>query len=128
MTKLAHVEHERALGMLQANVTPLVAAKRFRCHVRTIGRLKNKDNVTPSASRASTCVDATSIEISRRPICAVDFIWSQSQLGHPKELIIQKSGLKLEKSFQEICLRPPPPSTIFQLCRYGSSWIEPVLS
>ena len=41
MTKLAHVEHERALGMVQANVTPLVVAKRFRCHVRTIGRLKN---------------------------------------------------------------------------------------
>ena len=27
--------------MLQANVTPVVVAKRFPCHVRTIGRLKN---------------------------------------------------------------------------------------
>ena len=35
------VGRERALGMLQANVTPSVAAKQFRCHVRTIGRLKN---------------------------------------------------------------------------------------
>ena len=41
------------------------------------------------------CRRDVKIEISRRPICAVDFIWSQSQLGHPKELIIQKSGLKL---------------------------------
>ena len=65
VTKLAHVERERAILMLTANVTPLVVAKRFRCHVRTIGRLKNRfprnwDNVTPSASRASTCVDARS--------------------------------------------------------------------
>ena len=33
---------ERAIGMLQANVTPLIVAKRFRCHVRTIRRLKNR--------------------------------------------------------------------------------------
>ena len=42
MTKLAHVERERAIGMLKANVTPLIVAKRFWCHVRTIGRLKNR--------------------------------------------------------------------------------------
>ena len=41
MTKLAHVERERAIGMLKANVTPLIETKRFRGHVRTIGRLKN---------------------------------------------------------------------------------------
>ena len=41
MTKLAHVEREHAIGLLKANVTPSVVAKRFRCHVRTIGRLKN---------------------------------------------------------------------------------------
>ena len=35
------------------------------------------------------------IETSRRLICTINFIWSQSQLGQPKELIIQKSGLKL---------------------------------
>ena len=28
--------------MLQANVTPLVVAKQFQCHVMTIGRLKNR--------------------------------------------------------------------------------------
>ena len=41
MTKLAHVEGERAIVMLKANVTPLKVAKPFRCHVRTIGRLNN---------------------------------------------------------------------------------------
>ena len=42
VTKLAHVERERAIGMLKADVTPLIVAKRFRCHVRTNGRLKNR--------------------------------------------------------------------------------------
>ena len=42
MTKLAHVERERAIGMLQANEMPLKAAKQFRCHARTIGRFKNR--------------------------------------------------------------------------------------
>ena len=100
MTKLAHVEHERALGMAQANVTPLVVAKRFWCHIRTIGRLKIVSNKlgqrhTVRVQGVDVCRRDVKIEISRRPICAVDFIWSQSQLGHPKELIIQKSGLKL---------------------------------
>ena len=66
VTKLALVERERAIGMLQANVTPFIVAKRFRCHFKTIRRLlkesfqTNWENVTPSASRTSTCVDATS--------------------------------------------------------------------
>ena len=42
VTKLSHVERERAIGMLKANVTPLIVAKRFRCHVRMIGRLENQ--------------------------------------------------------------------------------------
>ena len=41
------------------------------------------------------CRRDVKIEPLRRLICAIDFIWSQSQLGHPKELIIQKSSLKL---------------------------------
>ena len=39
--KIGTCRNERAIGMLQANVTPLIVAERFRCHVRTIGRLKN---------------------------------------------------------------------------------------
>ena len=50
MTKLAHVERKRAIGMLKANVTPLVVAKRFRCHVWTIGRLKNRFQQIGTAS------------------------------------------------------------------------------
>ena len=42
VTKLVNVERERAIGMLKANVTPLIVAQQFRCHVRTIGRLKNR--------------------------------------------------------------------------------------
>ena len=41
MTKLAHVEGKGAIGMFKANVTPLLVAKQFQCHVRSIGRLKN---------------------------------------------------------------------------------------
>ena len=40
--KIGTCERERAIGMLKANVTPLIVAKRFRNHVRTIGRLKNR--------------------------------------------------------------------------------------
>ena len=50
MTKLAHVERERAIGMLKANVTPLVVAKQFRCYVRTIGCLKNRFQQIRTAS------------------------------------------------------------------------------
>ena len=50
MTKLAHVERERAIGMLKANVTPLVVAKRFLCHVWTIGRLTNRFQQIGTAS------------------------------------------------------------------------------
>ena len=50
MTKLAHVQRERAIGMLQANVTPLIVDKRFRCHVGTIGRFKNRFRQTGATS------------------------------------------------------------------------------
>ena len=39
-----------AMGMLQAYVTPSVAAKQFQCHVRTIGRLKNHFQQTSTTS------------------------------------------------------------------------------
>ena len=50
MTKLTHVEHEHAIGMLQANKTPSVAARQFHWHVRTIGRLKNPFQQTRTTS------------------------------------------------------------------------------
>ena len=50
VTKLAHVEREHAIGMFKANVMPLVVAKRFRCHVWTTGRLKNRFQQIGTAS------------------------------------------------------------------------------
>ena len=95
---MTHVERERAIEMIKANVTPMVVAKRFRCHVRTIGRLKNRFQqigTTSHRPRPGRRRVSTEIETPRRLICAIDFIWSQSQLGHPKELIIKQLGLKL---------------------------------
>ena len=100
MTKLAHVERERAIGMLKANVTPLVVpndsgAMFGRLDVLRIVSNKLGQHHTVSVQDVDVCGRDVKIETSRRLICAIDFIWSQSQLGHPKELIIQKSGLKL---------------------------------
>ena len=96
VTKLAHVEHERAIGMLKANVTPLIVAKQFRCRVRTVGPLQNRFQQIGTTSHRPRPGRRrrrdVKIETSRRLICAIDFIWSQSQLGHPKELIIKKNG------------------------------------
>ena len=41
------------------------------------------------------CQGDVQIKTIGRVICAIDFIWRQSQLGHPQELIIQESALKL---------------------------------
>ena len=42
MPKRTHVEREKAIRMLQANVTPSVIAQQFRCHARMIERLKKR--------------------------------------------------------------------------------------
>ena len=42
MPKRTHVERERAMRMLLANVTPSVIAQQFRCHARMIGRLRKR--------------------------------------------------------------------------------------
>ena len=39
MPKRTHVVREKAVRMLQANVTPPVIAQQFPCHARMIGRL-----------------------------------------------------------------------------------------
>ena len=99
---MAHVGRERAIGMLQANMTQLMVTKRFRCHVRTIGRLKNSsDKLGQRHTVRLQDVDVrrryVKIETSRRLICAIDFIWSQSQQGHSKELIIQTVRNRLKR-------------------------------
>ena len=50
MTKLIPGKHECAIGMFNATATPLVVAKQFRCHVRMIGRLKNRFQQTWTTS------------------------------------------------------------------------------
>ena len=42
MLKQTHVESEKAIRMLQANVTPTVIAQQFRCHARMIERLRRR--------------------------------------------------------------------------------------
>ena len=42
MPKLTNVEREKAIRMLQDNVTPSVIAKQFRCHARMIERLRKR--------------------------------------------------------------------------------------
>ena len=115
MTKLAHVERERAIGMLKANVTPLVVAKRFPCHVWTTGRLENRFQQIGTASH--------------RPRPGRQRLWTRRQDGdiktshlcnrfHMESVTARTSKgthnpkirAQTEKSFQEICLRPPPPN------------------
>ena len=66
-----------------------------RLHVlRTVSnKLGQRHNVRVQS--VDVCRRDVNIESPRRLICAIDFIWSQSQLGHPKELKIQNSELKL---------------------------------
>ena len=90
------MKRERAKGMLHTTATPSEVAKQFRCHVRMIGRLKNRfqqtwttsDRPRPGRPRVLT-------RRQDRVTCAIDFIWRQSQLGHTQETIIQESALKL---------------------------------
>ena len=42
MSKRTHVESEKAIRMLQANVTPSVIAQQFRCHESMSERLKKR--------------------------------------------------------------------------------------
>ena len=85
VTKLAHVERERAIQMLKARVTPLIVAKQFRCHVRTIGRLKNR--FQQIGQRHTVCVQGVD-GMSRLRHPDVSFVqlisFSQSQLGPPR--------------------------------------------
>ena len=42
MPKRTHVEREKAIRMLQANVTPSAIAQQFRCHAKMVERLKKR--------------------------------------------------------------------------------------
>ena len=42
MPKRTHVEREKVIRMLQANVTPSVIAQQLRCHAMMIERLRKR--------------------------------------------------------------------------------------
>ena len=62
MPKLTHIDREGAIGMLQAYMAASVITQQFRCHVRTIERLRNRfrqtgttsDRPRPGRSRVTT--------------------------------------------------------------------------
>ena len=113
MTKLAHVELKRAIGMLKANVTSLIVAKQFRCHLRTIGRLKNRFQqigTTSHCPRPSVSTRRHDRDIQTSHLC--NRFHLEPVIARTSEGIHNKKnqGSNCEKSLQEICLRPPPPS------------------
>ena len=61
------------------------------------------------------CRRDVKIKTSRRHICAIDFILSQSHLGHPKELIVQKSGLKLWEIVSRDLFKNPTSQRLMEL-------------
>ena len=50
MPKLTHIEHKGVIGMLQAYMDASVITQQFRCHVRTIERLRNRFRQTGTTS------------------------------------------------------------------------------
>ena len=50
ISRLTPVEHERAVERLHANVASSKIAQQIRCHVRTIGRLRNRFGQTGTTS------------------------------------------------------------------------------
>ena len=100
MTKLAQLELERAIKMLKANLAPLIVAERFRCKIKTIGRLKNRfrqigttsHRPRPGHRRVSTRRRDRATQTSH--LCNRFYLESVTART-PKKLIIQKSGFKL---------------------------------
>ena len=121
MTILAHVERERAIGMLKANVTPLVVAKRFRCHVRTIGRLKNRfqqirtTSHRPRPGRRCVPTRRQYRDIQTYYYCNRFHLGSVTARTSQGTHNQKNQGSNCEKSFQEICLKNPPLNVLMEL-------------
>ena len=115
VTKLTHVERERAIGMLQANVTQSVAVKHFRCHVRTIVRLNNhfqqtwttSDSPRPGRRRVMTRRQDRDIWTSH--LCYGFYLETVTARTYPGTHNPWVSAKTVRNRFQEICLRPRPP-------------------
>ena len=121
MTKLAHVERERAIGMLKANVTPFIVAKQFRCPVRTIGHFKNRFQQigTTSHSLRPGCRLVLMRHQDRATqtshLCnrfLLESVTARTSQGTHNPKIRDQTG---ELSFQKICLRPPPANVCWNL-------------
>ena len=69
------VECERAIEMLQANVTPSTIGKQFRCHVRTIECLRNYFRQTVCTQDGPVLRRDVKIDTSGCLICTIDFVW-----------------------------------------------------
>ena len=113
MTKLAHVDRERVIGMLKANVTPLIVVKRFRCHVRTIGRLKNRFQqigTSPRTGRRRVVMRRQDRDIQTSHLSNQFHLESVTARTIQGTQMPKNQGSNCKKSFQEICLRPPPPN------------------
>ena len=86
--------------MWNVNVAPLIVTKQFRAMLGWLDVLRIVSDElgqhnTARVQDVDMCRRDVKIETYRRLICAINLIWSQSQLEHPKELIIQKQWLKL---------------------------------
>ena len=68
MPKRTRVEREKAIRMLQANVTPSVIAQQFRCHERTIKRLRKRFLQFGTMFMTSSSNDATSSDFVVRSL------------------------------------------------------------
>ena len=121
VTKVAHVERERAIGMLQDNMTPSVVAKQFQCHVRTIGRLKNRFRQIgtmshrPRPERRCVSMRRQDRDIQTSHLCNrfhLESVTAKTSQGtHCPKIRAQT----VRESFREICLRPPPPNVLTEL-------------
>ena len=107
---MAPVERERAKGMLKANVTPLIVAKQFRCHVRTIGRLKNlfqqigTTSHRPRPRRRRVATRRQDRDIQASHLCNRFHLESVTARTSQENHNPKNQGSNCAKSFQEICL------------------------
>ena len=111
VTKVTHVERECAIEMLQANVTPSVAAKQFRCHVRRIGHLKNRFQQTwttsdrPRAGRDRVSTRRQDRDIPTSHLCNRFYLETVSARLYPRTDNPRIGAKIVRNCFQEIYLR-----------------------
>ena len=112
VTKLTHVKRERAIGMLHATVTPSVVTKRFRCNVRTIGRLKNRFqqiwtmSECPRPGRPCVFTRCQYRDIRTSHLRNRFHLETVTDRTYPGNHNPRSSAQTVRNRLQEICLRP----------------------